>query len=184
MMSKRSNKERTWRAFSGAFSGTTLAGQTPLQRTDRAEFLVGLDFSAMKNRIGKIRGRCRLGWFLLDLGGRQRLPLHITHNDVRDAVATMRARQFRNGRSGSRIGYRDVGLSAIQVAGLFEGTKERSTRVTIINDGKESSSVAFRSNMKKLAQDLACALAQKVIITSIDKTPPSWLHSPTDFPNP
>ena len=176
-------QRRTWRKFSSAFSGI-LAGQTPLRTTDRAEFLVGLDFSAMKQQIGKRRGRCRLGWFLLDLGGRQRLPSRITQNDVRDAVATVRARQFRNGRSGARIGYRDVGISAIQVAGLFEGTKERSTRVTIINDGKEQSSAAFRSNMQKLAQDLACALAQKVIITSLDKTPPSWLHSPTGYPNP
>jgi hypothetical protein len=185
----RRTKFQQYRAFSDLFSDRrprALAGELSLKRTDRAVFLVGLQVDHLRSLVGKTRTyrgeSCQIGGLLTS---QARKTGRITADDLRSAIGFVRSHQRKGAGRGPVIGYDGVNMSAIRVLGSYKGKNEKSARVEIINDGTDSSSAAFKANMRKLAQELGCGLAQKVVITSIDKTPKdTFEHSPTGMPDP
>jgi hypothetical protein len=62
-------------------------------------------------------------------------------------------------------GEANVGLSAWAVDGRYKGGKEPTIKVEIVYTGDERRAEVFRSNMGKMAQDVARALGQREVIT-------------------
>ena len=185
----RRTKYQKYRAFAGLFSGRRpkhLAGEAHLGDTDRAELLIGLSVDHLRDQIGKTRTyrgeHCKVGHWLSEEAKRTG---RIDPDELLAAAAHLRALQRRGGTEGERIGVDAFSASATRLLGRYKGQKENSVRLLIINDGTDASSEAFNYNVRKLAQDLGCALAQKAIITSIDRTPvETYEHSPTGMPDP
>lgn len=160
-------------------------GEKQIGSVGQAELLVGLDYSEMQNQVGKVvkknGSKCRVGWYIKDVSKSKKLR----DDDVIRATVLIRVKQFRNAQDGERIDPRTIGMSSIKIKGAYGGKTEDSVRLVVIDDGADASPEAFKKNMKLLAQELACALAQQVVITSIGKTSDdAYMHSPTAFPAP
>ena len=141
-----------------------------------AVFEVSLDFAGRRAEIARGCRKVRWktlpeGWYVTILRQNQggSCPTRITRGDVENAAAKVRAFQFRNARGGEQIHYTRMRAGAIDVS-LMPGTRS-SVRLTIRDNGSDTSKTAFKTNMRKLARTLAWDLGQRVVLTWIGEPP-------------
>ena len=141
-------------------------------RRGSAVFEVTLDFAGRRGAIARGCRKTRWkrlpeGWYVAVFWQHRTgsWPTRITPSDVGTAAAMVRAHQFRNARGGEQVEYHRMRPDVIDVSSL-PGTP-RAARLTIRDNGSDTSKTAFKTNMRKLARALAWNLGQRVVLLSI-----------------
>ncbi len=175
-------------------SGGDFAGEADWSQSTTVTFYIGLKLDRLAEVVGapaedvKTNAKCRIG---AGLRPEEVRSGRIEPDTVIGVLRRLRKMQPRTGWYGSKetplrqrekvVGDEGVAGSLIKMRGIYKGAREESVAVTIFHDPFLESKTAFDRNMRRLAQDMACALGQESIITSFGHSDQTYSHTPTPF---